>query len=397
MNNLSEITGELSQSYIRSVTARINEVDGVNLGQGICDLPTPQPIRKAAQEAIEKGRSIYSYYGGIEPLREFILEKAQTFNELPIDSIDQIMVGNGSTGCFVTAMYALLDPGDEVILFEPFYGYHRNILKIREVSQKYLKLEAPDWSVNFDKLAGMITPKTKAIILNTPANPCGKVWTRQELLELVNLVRKHHLYLITDEVYEYMTYDDHQHISPASLPGAWDHTVTLSSFSKTYNMTGWRMGYALGPEKIIEKMGLMNDLFYICAPTPLQYGLLGARELGESYFNQMQADYTKKRHMLCSTLEKIGFKVPWPEGAYYIFASFKSLSGRAGGFENDRQACQTLIEKARVGSVPGSSFYDDPDDGRYFLRFCYAKKMKDLEKACDGLMRIHEDLIDTAP
>ncbi|MEX2601340.1 MAG: pyridoxal phosphate-dependent aminotransferase [Balneolaceae bacterium] len=388
MKKLSDITKHLKQSDIRAVTAQINDVNGVNLGQGICDLPTPEPIRQAANHAINQSRSIYSYYGGIEELRSFILDKAVQFNRLPAETTDQVMVGNGSTGSFVTAVFTLLNPGDEVILFEPFYGYHSNILKIRDVVQRTVTLEPPAWSINFNALESAITPKTKAVILNTPTNPTGKVWSKEELLRLVELVRHHDLFLLTDEVYEYMTYDGHQHISPASLPGAWDRTVTLSSFSKTYNMTGWRMGYAIGPEEIIEKMGLMNDLFYICAPTPLQYGLLGAKQLGEGYFTEMRRDYSEKRELFCSTLEEIGFDVHWPQGAYYTFASFKPLAGHVNGFEDDQQACRTLIERAGVGSVPGSSFFTNPEDGRYYLRFCYAKTMKELKTACRGLRKL---------
>lgn len=385
MKSLSKLTDGLKQSEIRSVTAMVNEVGGVNLGQGICDLPTPDPIKEGAKQAIDDNKSIYSPLTGINPLREKVVTKLRDFNKIQVNGVENVLISSGSTGCFLTAMFALLEPGDEVISFEPFYGYHRNILNMRDINQKYIRLRSPDWEIPFDEIEQAITPKTKAVLITTPANPFGKVWTKDELETLLKILKKHDLYAITDEVYEYMTYEDRTHTSLASLDGALERTITLSSFSKTYNMTGWRLGFACGPAHIIEKMGLINDLIYICAPTPLQHGLDAGFNLGESYFSDMLADFTIKRKMMCDTLEKIGFEVPWPEGAYYVLASFKGLRNKPG-FANAKEACQTLIEKAGVGSVPGYSFYVNPEDGKYELRFCFAKKMADLERACEGLL-----------
>lgn len=381
MKPLSSLTQSLQQSDIRSVTARVNAVNGINLGQGICDMPTPASIKKGAKKAINNDKSIYAPFDGIDSLKQLIADKVQTFNEIPIKSEQNIMVTSGSTGAFVTAIFAVLEPGDEVILFEPLYGYHSNILKLRDVKQKTLLLEPPKWEVDFDRLESLITPKTKAIILTTPNNPCGKVFTKEELQKLGELITKHDLYAITDEVYEYMTYDNHSHISLASLDDMFERTITLSSFSKTFNMTGWRLGYATGAEKIIEKMGLLSDLFYICAPTPLQHGLAHGFPTDNSYYEELHRDYSRKRRRMCEALERAGFDVPWPEGAYYVFASFKPLSDRPG-FANDQEACTTLIDRAGVGSVTGGSFYTNPEDGKYMLRFCFAKKEHELEEAC---------------
>lgn len=369
------------QSDIRSITARVNAVDGINLGQGICDMPTPDPIKEGAKKAIDNDKSIYAPFGGIAALKELIVDKAQSFNNIPVNGSDNVLVTNGSTGAFVTAIFALLEPGDEVILFEPLYGYHSNILKLRDVRQKTVMMRPPEWEIDFDRLESIITPKTNAIIVTTPNNPCGKVWTEQELVRLGKLMSRYDLYAITDEVYEYMTYEEHSHLSLASLEGMFERTITLSSFSKTFNMTGWRLGYAAGPEKIIEKMGLLNDLFYICAPTPLQHGLANGFATGDTYYEQLRKDYSRKRTRICKALETAGFDVPWPEGAYYVFAGFKPLRDRPG-FSNDREACNTLIEEAGVGTVTGGSFYTDPEDGRYMLRFCFAKKEHELEEAC---------------
>ena len=383
---LARRTDALSQSDIRAITQMVNRVDGINLGQGICDLPTPEPIKERSQQAIADNRSIYSHYAGIEELRTHILEKAQTYNDIPASSPDEVMVSVGSTGAFVATVLALIEEDDEVILFEPFYGYHRNILQLFDTPIRYVSTRAPDWSIDFEELEDAITPNTKAIVVNTPANPTGKVWSRAELETLVDLLEAHDLVAITDEIYEYMLYDDHEHISPASLPGAYERTVTLSGFSKTYNMTGWRLGYAVAPEPIIEKMGLINDLLFICAPRPLQHGVNAAFDaMDETYIDEMMDDYRTRRRLMCEALEAIGFDVPWPQGSYYVFASFEPLKDQPG-FADDKEAANTLVEEAGVGTVSGRSFYENPDDGRYKLRFCFAKEIPELKQACEQLV-----------
>lgn len=384
MKPLSSLTKGLHQSDIRSVTARVDAVNGINLGQGICDMPAPDAIKEGAKKAIDQDKSIYAPFGGADPLVDRIVEKVRIFNQIPIQGPNNILVTAGSTGAFATAAFALLNPGDEVIQFEPLYGYHSKLLELRGVKQTSLALHSPSWIVDFDKLESLITPKTKAIVLTTPNNPCGKVWSREELETLLTLLIKHDLYAITDEVYEYMTYNGREHISLASLDGAFERTITLSSFSKTFNMTGWRLGYATGPAKIIGKMGLLNDILYICAPTPLQHGLADGFATESSYYEQLLKKYDHKRTMMCRALESAGFDVPWPEGAYYVLASFRPLAGQPG-FKNDQTACSTLIDRIGIGSVPGGSFYSDPDDGKYLLRFCFAKKEDELQEACHRL------------
>lgn len=381
MKQLSSLTNNLHQSDIRSVTARVNAVNGINLGQGICDMPAPEPIKEGAKKAIDQDKSIYAPFGGADPLVDRIVEKVKSFNQIPVKGAENILVTAGSTGAFATAAFTLLDPGDEVIQFEPLYGYHSKLLELRGVKQTSLPLLSPSWEIDFDRLESLITPNTKAIVLTTPNNPCGKVWSREELETMLELLIKHDLYAITDEVYEYMTYDGREHISLASLDGAFERTITLSSFSKTFNMTGWRLGYATGPEEVIGKMGLLNDILYICAPTPLQHGLANGFATGSSYYDQLLKDYDNKRTMMCRALESAGFDVPWPEGAYYVLASFRPLAGQPG-FGNDQDACSTLIDRIGIGSVPGGSFYSNSDDGKYQLRFCFAKKEEELKEAC---------------
>lgn len=376
----------LEQSHIRAVTQRVEAVGGINLGQGICDLPTPRPIKARARRAIAEDRSIYSHYAGIEPLRRAILDKVQSYNEVPASSPDEVVVGVGSTGCFVAAAFTLLEEGDEVVLFEPFYGYHHSILELTGATIRYVSLGGPGAEFDPDALASVATSDTKAVILNTPANPSGKVWTEDELADLLEVLEAYDLVAITDEIYEYMLYNGAEHVSLASLPGAYPRTITISGFSKAYNVTGWRLGYSVAPAPIAEKMGLMADSLYICAPRPLQHGALAAfEELDASYVEQLQADYDRRRHLLCDTLEDIGFSVPWPDGAYYVLARFEALADRRPGFANDADACETLVEEAKVASVTGRSFYEDPSTGRYELRFCFAKEIPVLERACDQL------------
>jgi aminotransferase len=363
----------------------VNAVNGINLGQGICDLPTPPSIKRGAQLAIEDDRSIYSNYAGIRPLREAILNKARTFNRIPAESPEEVMVSAGSTGAFVTAILTIMDPGDEAILFEPFYGYHPNLL---DVTGMRVAVARTDWltgEVDFDRLGSLVNDRTRVIVLNTPGNPSGKVWSKTELRQLLTLAEEHDLVIITDEIYEYMTYDGHQHVSMASLDGAYERTITISGFSKTYNMTGWRLGYAVGPEHFIAPMGLLNDLIYICAPTPLQYGVVEAFSMSDQYFEDLQAEYDCRRRLLSGTLREIGFSLQDPQGAYYLLASFEGLARRSEGFGSDSEACRTLIERAGVATVPGNSFFADPADGNHLLRFCFAKEIPMLEEACRRL------------
>lgn len=366
----------------------VNKVNGINLGQGVCDLPTPQPIKDGAKDAIDNNKSIYAPFAGVADLKKSVLRKVQDYNKIPANSTEEIMISVGSTGGFVTAIFALLEAGDEVILFEPFYGYHSNLLKLLHTKPKVLPMRGPNWDIDFNELERTITSKTKAIIINTPGNPCGKVWSKEELQTMLGILQKYDLYAVTDEVYEYMVYDHHKHISLAALPGAFERTITLSSFSKTFNMTGWRLGFAAGSADIIHKMGLINDLFYICAPTPLQHGLNEGFSMGQDYFDGMLHDYDVKRKMMCEALEQVGFEVPWPQGAYYAFVNFEALSKKQTGFSNAKEACETLINKTGVASVPGDSFFADPEDGRYFLRFCFAKEMEVLQDACERLVRL---------
>lgn len=386
MKPLARRTDRLRQSDIRAVTAAVNRVGGINLGQGICDLPTPDAIKAASVAAIEADRSVYTAYNGTRALREAILQKVRAFNGIPARSAEEVMVSVGSTGAFVSAVLTLCEPGDEAILLEPFYGYHAGILRLLGVTPVAVPLVAPDWDVDSGALERAITERTKLVVVCTPANPSGKVWTEDELAALLDVLERHDLWAVTDEIYEHMTYGGARHVSLASLSGAYERTVTLSGFSKTFNMTGWRLGYAVASEALAEKMGLVNDLVYICAPAPLQHGMADALpQIGDAYYDGLQAEYAARRALMCDALDACGFSVRRPDGAYYVLADFARLAEGRPGFADDREACETLIREAGVATVPGSAFFADPSRGRTLLRFCFAKEVDVLEDACRRL------------
>lgn len=374
---------KLRQSNIRAASKRCAEVGGINLGQGVCEVPTPTLIKEAAAKAINGDHNTYSPYEGISLLRQAITKKLKQFNKINMDNGLDVMVTHGSTGAYVAAVISLFDPGDEVILFEPFYGYHKGILELNGIKVKTTKVSLEDFKIDFNDLKKLITDKTRGIIVCTPCNPSGKVFTKEELLEIGKLAKQHDLVVITDEIYEYITYPGHEHVSLASLEDHAERTITLSGFSKTYNMTGWRLGYAAGPAEVIHKMALVHDLLYICPPTPLQYAVLAAFELDQKYYDEMNQKYLEKRDKMVNALREMGFKVVMPQGAYYLLVDFSHL-----GYENDEIAAAKVLEKAKVALVAGGAFYNNPEDGKNLLRLCYAMDDNKLDLAIRQLRAI---------
>ncbi|MBT3376904.1 MAG: aminotransferase class I/II-fold pyridoxal phosphate-dependent enzyme [Lentisphaerae bacterium] len=370
----------LTQSFIRSMTRECERVGGINLGQGVCDLPTPPAILAASVQAIEEDISTYSKYEGVDALRERIAAKAASFNGLVnVDADTDITVSIGSTGAFNCVLQGLFNPGDRIIVFEPYYGYHVNTMVTAGIEPTFVTLPPPDWPLTRDNLESMIDERVRGILVNTPANPSGKVFSRTELQVIAELCVKHDLLAITDEIYEYITYEA-PHISLASLPGMWERTVTISGFSKTFSITGWRLGYAIAPPHLSEAIGLVNDLLYICAPTPLQVGLAhGMATLEHTYYRQMAESYRSKRDLICSTLSDIGLTPCVPNGSYYVLADITPL-----GLSDDREAAMHILEEVGVASVPGRSFFAS-DTGRGLVRFCFAKAHGVLEEACARL------------
>jgi len=373
MNQISDRLRGLVQSDIRRMSRECERVGGINLGQGICDLPTIPELVDGACDAIASSKATYSKFEGIDPLRERIARKIERFNGFTVDPAREVVVTVGSTGGFAASAMATLNPGDEVILFEPYYGYHLNTLKVLGVETKYVPLNLPDWSIDFDALRAAFGPKTRGIVVCTPSNPCGKVFTPDELRKIAELCREFGAWCYTDEIYEYIVYDGRRHVSMASIDR--DVTITISGFSKTFSVTGWRIGYVAADARVAASIGLVNDLFYVCAPTPLQWGIARALEIGDDYYRNLAADYEKKRDLLADALTGGGFRPFVPQGAYYMLAEIPD------GFADAREAAMALIEEAGVASVPGPSFYASAR-GDKLLRFCFAKDFGALEEAC---------------
>src|SRR3954462_13358428 len=293
---------DLAQSDIRRMTRECERGGGLNLGQGICDLPTPPLVRDGAIAAIRENRSTYSLAEGAAELRQAIARKLQRDNGLRADTATEICVTVGASGAYAAAIHALLDPGDGILLLEPYYGYHLNAALVAGLVPEFVTLRAPDFALDESALEAAITPRTRAVVVCTPSNPSGKMFTREELEILSRVARKHDLLVITDEIYEYIRYDGRAHVSPASIDGLADRTVTIMGLSKTFSITGWRLGYAVARPELARPIALVNDVYSVCAPTPLQLGAAAGFGAPASYFESLRSSYQKKRDMICEAL-----------------------------------------------------------------------------------------------
>jgi aminotransferase len=375
---LSRIAPNLVQSEIRAMTMECDRLGGVNLAQGVCDTDIPGPVADAAIQAIRDGNNIYTRLDGIASLREAISAKLLRDNDLSVDSATEVLVTSGATGGFYAALLALLDPGDEVILFEPFYGYHLNTLTALRIKPVTVPLATGDWALDIDRLRAAITPKARALVVNSPSNPCGKVFSRVELEAIAQLAEEHDLFLFTDEIYEYFVYDGARHISPATLPGMAERTISVSGLSKTFSITGWRIGYLTASARWMPSIAYFHDLTYVCAPSPFQYAsAAGLLQLPVSFYTDLSAEYQAKRDMLCSALTDAGLLPHVPAGAYYVLADVSSLPGNTA-----REKARTLLRDRGVAAVAGTAFFHE-GRGEHLLRFCFAKKDDELSRACD--------------
>ncbi len=370
------------ESDIRKYSAWVQRIGGVNLSQGVCDQPAPDLLKQAAKAAIDDNRAIYTHMQGIHSVREAIADKLQRHNGITADPETEIMVSIGSAGGFSALCEATLNPGDNVVTFSPYYSYHANYVKLRGNELRFIEMTPPAWSWDRDELTSAVDDRTKFILVCTPSNPTGKVFSRAELEFLVNLARTRDCLLVTDEVYEYIIHD-RPHVSAASLPGARERTVTISGGSKAFAITGWRIGYLAGPAEIIAKTAVAHDLIAVCAPSCLQLGVEAAiRHLPQSYYTQMEQDYRRKRDMLLETLTRIGMQPYKPDGAFYMMVNFHDR------YRDGQHAAESLLEQVGVATVPGSIFYAHPEQGRSQLRFCYAKQSSELEEGCRRLLQL---------
>jgi aminotransferase len=380
---LSELAPGTMQSEIRAMTTECERLGGINLAQGVCDTPVPAPVEEEAIAAIRAGHNIYTRLDGIGRLRNAIAAKQQRDYGLTYDAETEVLVASGATAGLHAAVMALLNPGDEVLLFEPFYGYHVATLKSMRVKPVLVPLAEPDWALDTDALKAAVTPRTRAIILNTPANPSGKVFTQAEAEAVAAVCREHDLFLFTDEIYEYFVYDGKQHISPATLPGMRERTIVISGFSKTFSITGWRLGYVTADARWMGAMSYFHDLTYVCAPSAFQHAAAaGLEQLPPSFYKQLAADHQSKRERLVSALSDAGMEPSVPAGAYYILARVDRLPGETAALK-----ARHLLAVTGVAAVAGSAFFR-PGHGENLLRFCFAKKDADLDDACSRLRKL---------
>ncbi|HKB68997.1 MAG TPA: pyridoxal phosphate-dependent aminotransferase [Pyrinomonadaceae bacterium] len=378
MNKLAQRARGIHQSNIRAVTRRIEAIGGVNLGQGTCDLPTDPKILQAAHVAIDSGHNSYTLFDGIVPLKEALVERYKAYNNLTIKP-NNVLVTGGATGALECICKCFLEPGDEVILFEPIYQYHVSLVVERGAVPRFVSLHSPDWSFSLDDLESSFSDKTKLFVFANPNNPCGKVFTREELTAIGDACRRHEVIAVTDEVYEYILADGAKHITLASLPGMFEHSLTLSSASKTLFVTGWRVGWLIGPEEIMEPLGVKSDETYVCAPAPFQHAVAYALGLGDAFFDNIRIPFQKRRNKLSDALNEAGLRPLNPEGAYYTLADYTSL-----GFKDDLQAMNGLIDQVGVGSVSGRAFFPSKETTG-LLRFCFAVTDEVLDQGCKML------------
>jgi aminotransferase len=382
--SLSSRAARTAQSEIRIMSLECEKVKGINLAQGVCDTEVPDVVRAGAKQAIDGGLNSYTRCEGIAELRQAVAEKMRSFNGIECDPETEVIISAGSTGSFYTACLALLNPGDEVILFEPYYGYHLHTLVAVDAVPLFVTLQAPDWKFSPDALERVVTPRTRGIMINSPGNPSGKIFTRQELEAIAAFAQKHDLFIFTDEIYEYFLYEG-RHISMATLPGVRSRTITMSGYSKTFSITGWRIGYTVCDRKWAQAIAYFNDLVYVCAPAPLQRGVAeGIRKLPQEFYRQISEEYIQKRDLLCGTLQEIGLIPSIPKGAYYVLADASILSGASG-----KEKSMYLLRETGVATVAGSAFYHG-SGGDNLLRFCFAKTDAELAEACRRLKRLAE-------
>ncbi len=380
-SRLSFIAPAAVQSEIRAMSVECERVGGINLAQGICDTEVPAAVEAGAHAAIAGGHNIYTRLDGIADLRHAVAAKLESFNGIAADPATEVLVTAGATGALYATLLALLNPGDEVVVFEPLYGYHVSTLLSLRMVPVAVPLTAPEWTLDVDALRASLTEKTRAVIVNTPSNPAGKVFSRAELQAVAELAIERDLLVITDEIYEYFVYDGAEHVSMATLPGMRERTVTISGLSKTFSVTGWRVGYLTAPAAFVPAIGYFHDLVYICSPSVSQYGALeGLLQLAKTpFYTQLARDHQAKRDQLCAALTAAGFGAPKPNGAYYVLANASHIAGSTAA-----ERARTLLRQTGVAAVAGSAFFAN-GRGEYMLRFCFGKRQGDLDRACAAL------------
>lgn len=375
---------QFTESVIREMTRLAMKHGAVNLSQGFPDFAAPAEIKEAARQAIADDINQYAITWGAKPLRDAVVEKFERTQGVKYDPEREITVCCGSTEAMMAVMMAIINPGDEVVVFEPFYENYGPDAILSGAAPRFVKLRPPDWSFDERELAAAFGPKTKAIILNTPNNPTGKVFTRAELEFIRGLCVRWNVFCVTDEIYEHILYDGAEHVSMARIDGMRDRTIVISGLSKTYSVTGWRVGWALAPPEATSSIRKVHDFLTVGAAAPLQQAGAIALHFPPPYYEKLAASYAEKRERLMKILEGAGFTVFKPRGAYYIMTDISAFH-----YSDDVTFSKYLVEKIGVAVVPGSSFYRDAQDGARQVRFTFCKKESTLAAAAERLAQLH--------
>ena len=374
---------EFKESVIREMTRLAFQHGAVNLAQGFPDFPAPAEVKDAAQKAIGEDFNQYSITWGAKAFRNAIGEYYRRLYGLDPDPEREITVCCGSTEGMVATLLALLNPGDEVVIFEPFYENYWPDSQLSEAVCRYVRLQPPDWTFDPDELRAAFTKRTRAVILNSPNNPTGRVFLQNELQVVAELCEEYDCLLITDEIYEHIIFEGQRHVPPITLDGMRERCVLVNSLSKTYSVTGWRVGWVIAPPELTNSIRKVHDFLTVGAASPLQQAGITALNLPDTYYAELARNYETKRNLLAGILEDAGFRCYLPQGAYYIMCDISEL-----GFANDVALSRYLVEKMGVAAVPGSSFFFHPAHGANLIRFCFAKRRETLEAAGERLARL---------
>ena len=382
-HHISRKAGQFTESVIREMTRLALEHGAMNLAQGFPDFAAPAEVKEAAQRAIAADVNQYAITWGARGFRRAIAERFEHDTGLAIDPEREITVTCGATEAMIASLLAVVDPGDEVVVFEPFYENYGPDAIICGAVPRFVRLRPPDWTFDPDEFRSAVNDRTRAVILNTPNNPTGKVFSKEELGVIADAVLGSNAYVVTDEIYQYMTYDGARHVSMATLPGMRERTITLNALSKTYSVTGWRVGYAIAAPEVSNAIRKMHDFLTVGAAAPLQEAGVTALRMAGDYYRRLATEYERRRNLMLASLSGAGFRCYKPRGAYYIMTDISGF-----GFPNDVEFAQYLVREIGVAVVPGSSFYSDGAAGGQQVRFCFSKTDATLDEAARRLGKL---------
>jgi N-succinyldiaminopimelate aminotransferase len=369
-------------SIFTDMTALANAHSAVNLSQGFPDFDGPEEIRAKAAEALMRGPNQYIFSAGIPQLRQAVAHKMKRFYGLDVDANEEVTATSGATEGLCATLFGTIEPGDEVILLDPCYDSYAPMAALAHANIRYVSLRGPEFRLPREELAEAFSPKTRAIVINNPQNPCAKVFSREELSFIGSLCAEHDAYAIGDEVYEHLVYNGRKHVTLLSIPELRDRAFVISSTAKTFSMTGWKIGYVVAAPELSHAVRMSHQFIIFCGQSALQEAMAFAIDFPDSYYNELLNTYTRWRDLLCEGLSDVGFRVYAPEGTYYVLADITPL-----GFDDDMAFCRMLPERAGVAAIPCSYFYNDRRHGRELVRFCFCKKEGTLEEGIRRLRR----------